>query len=111
MLTLTLIWNSRIDRAVVNLSFSLLTSMALLPVHLQRALSTVKKTRKKQSSQNSHHFPNVYFQVTFSLPLQSLTKSSEGDYDPSKISLKPMKYLASSPSTELEKPSTVIIIH
>jgi len=28
--------------------------------------------RKKQSSQNSHHFPNVYFQVTFSLPLAML---------------------------------------
>ena len=111
MLTLNLIWNSHIDRAVVNLSFSLLTSMAILPVHLQRALSTVEKTRKKPLSQNSHHFPNVYFRVTFSLPLQSLTKSSEEDSDPSKLSLKPIKYLASSPSTELEKPSTVIIIH
>ena len=47
------------------------TSTALLPVHLQRALSTIKDTRQKQESQNSHHFPN-YFQVTFSLPLPLL---------------------------------------
>ena len=26
----------------------------------------------KEASQNIHHFPNVYFQVTFSLPLLSL---------------------------------------
>ena len=41
----------------------------LLPVHLQRALATIKDARKKQ---NSHHFPNIYFQVTLSLLLQSL---------------------------------------
>ena len=48
------------------------TSTALLPVHLQRALSTIKDTRKKQESQNRHHFPNDYFQMTFSLPLPML---------------------------------------
>ena len=43
----------------------------LLPVHLQRALSTTKNARKKQS-ENMHHFPNVHFQVTFSLQLPML---------------------------------------
>ena len=28
--------------------------------------------RGRSKSQNSHHFPNVYFEVTFSLPLPSL---------------------------------------
>ena len=41
------------------------------PVHLQRALSTIKDARKKQLSQNGHHFPNVYLQVSFSFPLPS----------------------------------------
>ena len=71
-------WNFQISgsndnvNTTVNLSFSIFTSTALLPVHLQRALSTIKDARKKQESQNSHHFPNVYFRVTFSLPLPSL---------------------------------------
>ena len=34
--------------------------------------SLIKNARKKQLSQNSHHFPNLYFQMTFSLPLPSL---------------------------------------
>ena len=54
--------------AAVNLSFSIFTSTALLPVHLQRALSAIKDAREKQS-QNGRHFPNVYFQMTLSLPL------------------------------------------
>ena len=33
----------------------------LLSVHLQRVLSKIKHARKKQFSQNSHHFRNVYF--------------------------------------------------
>ena len=37
-----------------------------------RALWTIKDVRKRQLSQNIHHFPNVYFQVTFSLLLSSL---------------------------------------
>ena len=68
--------NSRFQRqrelTTVNLSFSIFTSTVLLPVHLQRALSTIKNARKKQKSQNSQHFPNIHFQVTFSLPLPSL---------------------------------------
>ena len=32
----------------INLSFSIFTSTALIPVHLQRALSTIKDARKKQ---------------------------------------------------------------
>ena len=36
-----------------------------MPVHLQCALSTMEGARKKQESQNSHHFPNVHFQVKF----------------------------------------------
>ena len=55
----------------VNLSFSMLISTALLPVHLQCAQSTIKDASERQYSQNSHHFPNVHFQVTFSVPLQS----------------------------------------
>ena len=31
--------------------------------------SLTKHTRKKQKSQNSYHFPNVYFQLMFPLPL------------------------------------------
>ena len=61
----------RREYTAVNLSFSVVTSTAFLPVHLQRALSTVRDARKKQCSQNSHHFPNVSFQATFSLPLHS----------------------------------------
>ena len=32
----------------------------------------MRDVRKKPESKNSHHFPNVYFQMTFSLPLASL---------------------------------------
>ena len=60
------------EHTTINLSFSIFTSTSLLPVHLQRALSTIKGARNKQQSQNSRHFPNVYFQVTFFLPLLSL---------------------------------------
>ena len=57
------------EHTTVNLAFSIFTSMPLLAVHLQRTLSTIENVRKKQWSQNSHLFSNIYFQVTFSLPL------------------------------------------
>ena len=52
------------EHRTVNLSFSKFTSTALLPVHLQRALSTIKDAGKEEAI-----IPNVYFQLTFSLPL------------------------------------------
>ena len=48
------------------------TSTAKVKVLFQHVLSTIKDSRKRHKSQNSHHFPNVYFQVTFSWPLPSL---------------------------------------
>ena len=63
-------WNSQIqgfndnaEHTTINLSFSMFTLTALLPAHLQFLIFwTIKDARKKQWSQNSHHFPNVYFQ-------------------------------------------------
>ena len=67
----SLLWRSQQQResTTLNFSFSTFTSTELFSVHLQRVLSTTKETRKKQLSQNSHYFPSVYFQVTFSLPM------------------------------------------
>ena len=50
----------------------MVASTALLSVHLQRALQKVKDARKKQLSQNSQRFPNVYLQVAFLLPFVSV---------------------------------------
>ena len=55
-----------------NLSFSIFTATALLLVHLQRPLSTIKNERKKQKLRNRHHFPSVSFQVALSWSLQLL---------------------------------------
>ena len=41
------------EHTTVNLynSFSIFTAMAILPIHLQRALSTIKDARKRQQLQ------------------------------------------------------------
>ena len=66
---LTTTWTHNSKSAIL----SIYISTALLPVNLQRALSTIKDARKEHKSQNSHHFPNVYFQVMFFLTIAVLS--------------------------------------